>query len=82
MCDLGCGPGYILRYLRDRGVSDVFGIDIAQGMLDLAKELNPGVEFRLGNMLDLDMPDESMGAIVAFYSIVHFTDPEVRQAIS
>jgi 2-polyprenyl-3-methyl-5-hydroxy-6-metoxy-1,4-benzoquinol methylase len=34
VCDLGCGPGHVARYLRDRGVH-VFGLDLSPVMLVL-----------------------------------------------
>ena len=38
VCDMGCGPGHVARYLSDRGVS-VVGIDISEGMLEQARLL-------------------------------------------
>jgi SAM-dependent methyltransferase len=70
--DLGCGPGHVTRYLYERGVN-VTGIDISSGMLRRARELNSGIEFRQEDMRCLDVPSESLAAVVAFYSIVHFT---------
>ena len=70
VCDLGCGPGHVARYLREHGV-DVFGIDLAPNMVEQAKRLNPGIDFRLGNMFSLEVEDEAWGGIAAFYSIIH-----------
>jgi ubiquinone/menaquinone biosynthesis C-methylase UbiE len=70
ICDMGCGPGHIARYLRDQG-ADVFGLDLSPGMLDEARRLNPDISFRQGNMLALDLPDASIAGITAFYAIVH-----------
>lgn len=68
--DLGCGPGQIARYLHERGIH-VIGVDLAPGMIELARELTPSVEFFQGDMLALDVPDEAWGGIAAFYSIIH-----------
>ena len=76
MLDLGCGPGHVARYLHDRGV-DVAGIDISGAMVRLARRLNPGIEFRKGDMRALESPDGSVAAIVAFYSIIHFPLPSL-----
>src|SRR5262245_37027789 len=65
VCDLGCGPGHVARYLRDAGVN-VFGIDLSPGMVKQARQLNPGIVFREGNMLALDLPDEQLAGITAF----------------
>src|SRR6266849_3919277 len=51
-CDMGCGPGHIAQYLHNRG-ADVLGIDLSPGMVERARKLNPGIEFREGNMVSL-----------------------------
>ena len=38
-------------------------------MLELARRLNPEIEFREGNMITLDFPDGKLAGIVAFYAI-------------
>jgi SAM-dependent methyltransferase len=70
VCDLGCGPGQVARYLYERGV-DVFGIDLSPAMVEEARKANPDIEFRVGNMRSLDLPDGSLAGIAAFYSIIH-----------
>jgi SAM-dependent methyltransferase len=70
VCDMGCGPGHIARYLRDAGAS-VFGLDLSPGMLEQARKLNPDIPFREGNMLSLDIPDGTLAGVAAFYAIVN-----------
>ena len=79
VCDLGCGPGHVARYLHDRGV-DIFGMDLSPGMLEQARKRNPAMEFRHGNMLTLDVRYRAWSAIVAFYSIVHIPKTDILQA--
>jgi len=79
VCDLGCGPGHVARYLHDRGV-DILGIDLSPGMVEQARKRNPAMEFRQGNMLTLDVRDCAWAAIVAFYSIVHIPKTDILQA--
>jgi SAM-dependent methyltransferase len=74
VCDMGCGPGQVARYLRDAGAY-VFGMDLSPGMLKLARQFSPDIDFREGNMTALDIPDEKLAGIVAFYAIVNI--PEV-----
>lgn len=71
VCDLGCGPGQVARYLHDKKV-EVCGMDLSPGMLEQARRLNPGIEFTLGDMLALPVADESWVGIAAFYAIVNF----------
>ena len=80
VCDMGCGPGQIGRYLADRGL-DVVGIDLSPGMLEQAAALNPDIEFYQGNMLALDEPDGAWAGIAAFYSIIHVPPGEVVAAL-
>ena len=54
-CDMGCGPGHVARYLHERGVQ-VCGIDLSPAMVERARGLTPGVEFRQGDMTALDAP--------------------------
>jgi SAM-dependent methyltransferase len=71
MCEMGCGPGHVSRFLRDLG-ADVFGLDVSQGMVEEAQRLNPDIEFCTGDMLALQVPNRSLAGIVSFYSIVNF----------
>jgi len=71
VCDMGCGPGQIARYLREAGLANVFGLDLSPRMVEQAKRLNPDISFQVGNMLGLDLEDRSLAGIVAFYAIVN-----------
>ncbi len=73
VCDMGCGPGHVARYLRDAGAS-VFGLDLSPGMVEQARKLNPDIPFRQGNMMGLDIPDETLAGIAAFYAIVNIPE--------
>jgi ubiquinone/menaquinone biosynthesis C-methylase UbiE len=70
ICDMGCGPGHIARFLHDAG-TNVFGLDLSSRMIEEARRLNPEISFRQGNMLALDLPDASLAGIAAFYAIVN-----------
>jgi len=74
LCDLGCGPGQVARYLWDhtqQPVLEIFGIDLSPEMVAKARRLNPDLRFEQGTMLALDLPDGQLGGIAAFYSIVN-----------
>src|SRR5437016_4512949 len=66
VCDVGCGPGQIARYLADRGVS-IFGLDLSHGMLLEAQRLNPDITFVEGNMLAFPIGSNKLAGITAFY---------------
>src|ERR1700686_2274143 len=69
VCELGCGPGQVARYLKDRGV-DMRGIDLSAAMVRVASRLNPDIAFEQGDMSALKMPDDSLAGVVLFYSII------------
>jgi ubiquinone/menaquinone biosynthesis C-methylase UbiE len=70
VCDMGCGPGHVARYLHDAGTT-VFGLDLSPRMLEEARQLSPDISFRQGNMLALDLSDATLAGIAAFYAIVN-----------
>jgi SAM-dependent methyltransferase len=73
VADVGCGPGYVAGYLHDAGV-EVFGIDLSPEMVDIARRDYPEVRFQVGTMTDLDLADDSVVGIVAFWSVIHVPD--------
>ena len=77
LCDMGCGPGQVARYLRDQGVQDVVGVDVSRGMVAEAQRLNPDITFLEADMCQLPMEDETWAGIVAFYSLIHITREKV-----
>jgi SAM-dependent methyltransferase len=70
VCDLGCGPGHVARYLREHGVQ-VCGLDLSAELVERARQLNPDIKFEQGNMVALNAADATWVGIVAFYSIIH-----------
>ncbi|HKH48381.1 MAG TPA: class I SAM-dependent methyltransferase [Thermoanaerobaculia bacterium] len=76
VADVGCGPGHVARYLHEQGV-DVVGIDLSPEMIAVARRLNPGLSYQVGDMRRLDLPDAALAGVVAFYSIVHFEPAEL-----
>src|SRR5436189_5015632 len=70
VCEIGCGPGHIARYLKDRGVN-IRGIDLSSEMVAAARNLNSDIPFDRGDMLALDLPDGSLAGVVSFYAIIH-----------
>jgi trans-aconitate methyltransferase len=63
VCELGCGPGQVARYLKDRGV-DMRGVDLSPEMVRVATRLNPDIRFEQGDMLSLTFANNALAAIV------------------
>ena len=80
ICDLGCGPGQIARYLHRQGV-DTLGVDLSPRMVAEAQRLNPEIHFHQGDMLALPDADNSWGGIAAFYCIIHIPRERVVDAL-
>ncbi|MEV0639618.1 class I SAM-dependent methyltransferase [Streptomyces sp. NPDC050619] len=70
VADLGCGPGRVTGYLASLGLS-VFGLDLSESMLAIARRENPGLRFQQGSMLDLDLADGALAGAMSWYSSIH-----------
>jgi SAM-dependent methyltransferase len=82
ICDLGCGPGQVARYLKDHG-AEVLGVDLSPAMVAQARALSPDIAFQVGDMRALtDMPDGAWGGIAAFYSLIHIARAELPGALA
>lgn len=68
--DLGCGPGHVAQYVHDRGAT-VTGVDLSPAMIDRARALHPAIDFAVGDLRALAIPDGGAAGALLFYSIVH-----------
>ncbi len=80
ICDMGCGPGQIARYLHRNGIKTL-GVDLSPNMVAEAQRLNPEIHFHQGNMLSLSDADNSWGGIAAFYCIIHIPREQIVDAL-
>jgi SAM-dependent methyltransferase len=80
VCDLGCGPGQVARYLRGRGLS-VRGLDLSGTMVECARSLSPDIPFEQGDMTALGLPDDSQAGLVSFYAAIHLGRDGVARAL-
>ena len=80
VCDLGCGPGQVARYLAARGVH-ACGIDAAPAMVATARRLNPTLEFREGDFFALPLADGALAGIAAFYCLIHCARHDLGRAV-
>jgi SAM-dependent methyltransferase len=78
VADVGCGPGHVTAYLRDRGV-DAFGVDLSPQLVATARAANPGVRFDVGDMGSLEIASGTLAGVLANYSIIH-TPPDALPA--
>jgi SAM-dependent methyltransferase len=76
VADIGCGPGYVTGHLHQLGV-DAFGIDLSPEMVAIARRDHPALRFEVGTMTALDLPDDSVTGVLAFWSVIHVPDRAV-----
>ncbi|TDW17930.1 class I SAM-dependent methyltransferase [Kribbella kalugense] len=79
--DVGCGPGRTTGLLAERGLR-VIGIDLSPGMIEVARRDHPDLDFRVGSMTALELPDDSVGGVVSWWSIIHLPRDVVPQAFA
>jgi SAM-dependent methyltransferase len=73
--DIATGPGYAAERAAARGAHPI-GIDIAEGMLAVARRRQPELEFRWGDAERLPFEDASFDAVVGGFVLNHLPDPE------
>ncbi len=79
--DVGCGPGHWTAYLHAHGI-EVTGIDPTPEFITHARSAHPAVVFREGRAEHLDVPDESLGGVLFWYSLIHAQPAEVAAALA
>jgi demethylmenaquinone methyltransferase / 2-methoxy-6-polyprenyl-1,4-benzoquinol methylase len=77
--DVATGTGDLAIALAERGAA-VVGIDFAEKMLEIARRKAPGIEFRTGNALALDFPDDEFDAATVGFGARNFDD--LQQGLS
>lgn len=79
--DVACGTGILAREAasRMRSTGHVVGIDLSPGMVAVARQLAPTIEWREGMAESLPFPDQSFDAVVSQFGLMFFTDR--RQAL-
>lgn len=76
--ELGCGPGYLLDYLKLKEFNHSIGIDISSEQIEIAK--SKGHNVRLDDVFDfLRNSTEKYDLIFAFDLIEHFSKDELLE---
>jgi SAM-dependent methyltransferase len=70
VADVGCGPGRVTAHLAALGL-DAYGIDLSPGMVAVARRDHPGLRFEEGSMTALDVKDDALAGVLAWYCTVH-----------
>lgn len=68
MLDVACGAGAAVRHARGMGAT-VSGIDAAAGLVEIARDRNPGADLRVGSMFSLPWPDGVFDVVTSINGI-------------
>lgn len=74
--DLGCGDGRDTFYLHQKGV-DVVGIDLSQGMINLARKKHSNTAFFKQDMRKTVFPEDTFHCVWASVSIINMPKSEL-----
>lgn len=74
--DVACGTGVLTRAAAERVGPNgaVAGVDPGPGMLAVAEELAPDIDWQQGTAESLPFPDESFDAVVSQFGLMFFVD--------
>lgn len=57
--DLGCGFGWVSRWLRENGAKTVLGVDLSENMIARARETtaDSAIDYRIADIETIELPD-------------------------
>jgi SAM-dependent methyltransferase len=73
LLDIACGTGHHISFLKHQYRTE--GMDIEESLLVLAKQRNPGVAFRTGDMTNFRL-DEKFDVITCLFSAIAYAKDE------
>lgn len=83
LLEIGCGPGNITRYLLSlRPDFEIFGIDIAPNMIELAKQNNPKANFAVMDCREINKLEKKFDGIIGGFCIPYLSQKECSELIS
>ncbi len=70
LIDVACGEGFYTRMLKRRGAVSIIGVDLSQGMVDLAQSLEAsrplGIQYQVGDARSLPYENQFDLAVAAY----------------
>jgi 2-polyprenyl-3-methyl-5-hydroxy-6-metoxy-1,4-benzoquinol methylase len=82
LLEIGCGPGNIVKYLLSvRQDFEIFGIDIAPNMIELAKKNNPNASFTVMDCRQIDEIQTKYDGIVCGFCLPYLSQNESQKLI-
>jgi len=76
--DVACGTGVLTRAVAERVGANGFtvGVDINEGMLSIAREKAPAVEWHQAPAEKLPLDDDSFDSVVCQFGLMYFADQQ------
>jgi ubiquinone/menaquinone biosynthesis C-methylase UbiE len=77
--DVACGTGIVARTAAERTgpAGQVIGLDRNEAMLDVARRVGPGVDWRQGDAASLPFPDRGFDVVLCQMALMFFPDRPV-----
>lgn len=83
LLEIGCGPGNITKYLLAKRTDfDIFGIDIAPNMIELARKNNPTVSFAIMDSRIIHELKGKYDGIVCGFCLPYLSETDVVKLIN
>lgn len=83
LLEIGCGPGNITKYLLSKRPDfDIFGIDIAPNMIELAKRNNPTAHFTVLDCRQIKTLNKKFDGIIGGFCLPYLSSTESSDLIS
>jgi len=80
--DLGCGAGYFLKMMSDKGYTKLSGADLSPGQVELAKKACPEAKVILGNCRELlEQAPLTYDLITGFDFVEHLDKGELLEML-
>ena len=70
--DIACGNGKLLNMFAKQHQIHGYGVDIADQMIEQAKQFNPAMQFFVGNCEKIPLPDQSIDVLTVCAAYHHF----------
>ena len=83
LLEIGCGPGNITKYLLSKRQDfDIFGIDIAPNMVELARINNPSGHFAVMDCRQINNLDSKYDGIIVGFCLPYLSQSESIELFS
>lgn len=81
--ELGCGPGNVTKYFKEKFKhSEILAIDLAPGMIDIAKKVVEKVEFRVMDIRDISTLELQFDSIIGSFCLPFLSKSDTHKLIS